>query len=155
MIIEIILTIVIVIAVLLLIGVSLQTILTAAVMLLLGLVALTMVLIVLFFFLTDLFLPFRKAVRGKFLRVNEDGRMDHAVYQVGEQEYTCSFPAESFGRKRIYQPEKEYLLLIPRSGNRKTAYDRHSLVTIAIGTVISVLLVFVLTFGIAYIRSFI
>ena len=155
MIIEIILTVIIVIAVLLLIGVSAQTIITAAVVILLGLVALTMLLIILFFFLTDLFLPFRKAVKGRFLRVDEEGRMDHAVYQVGEQEYTCSFPAESFGRKRIYQQDKEYLLLIPRSGKRKTAYDRHSLVTIAVGTVISVLLVFVLTFGAAYIRSFI
>ncbi|MBP0971106.1 MAG: hypothetical protein J5753_03605 [Oscillospiraceae bacterium] len=155
MIIEIILTVVIVIAVLLLIGVSVQTIISSAVMILLGLVALAMLSIILFFFLTDLFLPFRKAVKGRFLRVDEEGRMDHAVYQVGEQEYTCSFPAESFGRKRIYQTEKDYLLLIPRSGKRKTAYDRHSLVTIAIGTIISVVLVFVLAFGISYIRSFI
>ncbi len=154
MIIEIILTVVIVIAVLLLIGVSVQTIVSSAVMILLGLVALAMLSIILFFFLTDLFLPFRKPVKGRFLRVDEEGRMDHAVYQVGEQEYTCSFPAESFGRKRIYQENQEYLLLIPRFGNRKTAYDRHSLVTIAIGTVVSVLLVFVLTFGIAYIRSY-
>ena len=153
MVVEIILTVVIVIALLLFFGVPLQSILTVAALILLALVVLTMVLIVLFFFLIDLLLPFRKAVKGKFLRVDVSGRMDHAVYQVGDTEYTCSFPAESFGRKRIYQENQEYLLLIPRASKRKYAYDRHSLVTIAIGTVISVLLVFVLAFGAAYIRS--
>ena len=153
MVLEIIVTIVIIIALLLFIGVSVQTILLTLAIILLALVALSMLLIILFFVLTDLFLPFRKPVKGKFLRVDDTERFDHAVYQVGDQEYTCMFPAESFGRKRIYQENKEYLLLIPRSGKRKNAYDRHSLFIIAVGTVISVVFAFLLTFGIAYFRT--
>ena len=155
MLLEIIIAAVIIVALLLLIGVKLQTILLDLGLVVLGLIVLTALSIILFFFLTDLFLLFRKPVKGIFLRVDDSGRMDHAIYQVGEEEYTCSFPAESFGRKRIYQENQEYLLLIPRSDRRKNALDRHSLVTIAIGTVISVVLVFFLAFGAAYIRTFI
>ena len=155
MLLEILIAAVIIIALLLLIGVKLQTILLGLGVIVLVLIALAMLSIILFFFLTDLFLPFRKPVKGKFLRVDDSGRMDHAIYQVGEDEYTCSFPAESFTRKRIYQTDHEYLLLIPRSGSRKTAFDRHSLFILAVGTVISVLLTFLLAFGIAYFRSFI
>ena len=155
MLLEILIAAVIIIALLLLIGVKLQTILLGLGVIVLVLIALAMLSIILFFFLTDLFLPFRKPVKGKFLRVDDSGRMDHAIYQVGEDEYTCSFPAESFARKRIYQTDHEYLLLISRSGSRKTAFDRHSLFILAVGTVISVLLTFLLAFGIAYFRSFI
>ena len=139
MLLEILIAAVIIIALLLLIGVKLQTILLGLGVIVLVLIALAMLSIILFFFLTDLFLPFRKPVKGKFLRVDDSGRMDHAIYQVGEDEYTCSFPAESFARKRIYQ----------------TDHDRHSLFILAVGTVISVLLTFLLAFGIAYFRSFI
>lgn len=155
MLLEILIAAVIIIVLLLLIGVKIQTILVVLGLIVLGLIALAMLSIMLFFFLTDLFLPFRKPVKGKFLRVDDSGRMDHAIYQIGTDEYTCSFPAESFGRKRIYQTDHEYLLLIPRSGSRKTAFDRHSLFILAVGTVISVIFAFLLTFGISYIRSFI
>ena len=150
---EIIIAAVIIVALLLLIGVKLQTILVVLGMIVLGLIVLAILSIILFFFLTDLFLLFRKPVKGKFLRVDDSGRMDHAIYQVGDAEYSCSFPAESFGRKRIYQTDQEYLLLIPRSGSRKTALDRHSLFILGVGTVISVFLTVLLAFGIPYFRA--
>lgn len=153
MLLEIIIAAVIIVALLLLIGVKLQTILVGLGLIVLGLIVLAVLSIILFFFLTDLFLLFRKPVKGKFLRVDDSGRMDHAIYQVGEEEYTCSFPAESFGRKRIYQTEHDYLLLIPRSGSRKTALDRHSLFILGVGTVISVILTVLLAFGIPYFRT--
>ena len=153
MLLEIIIAAVIIVALLLLIGVKLQTILVGLGLIVLGLIVLAVLSIILFFFLTDLFLLFRKPVKGKFLRVDDSGRMDHAIYQVGEEEYTCSFPAESFGRKRIYQTEHDYLLLIPRSGSRKTALDRHSLFILGVGTVISVILMVLLAFGIPYFRT--
>ena len=153
MLLEIIIAAVIIVALLLLIGVKLQTILVGLGLIVLGLIVLAVLSIILFFFLTDLFLLFRKPVKGKFLRVDDSGRMDHAIYQVGEEEYTCSFPAESFGRKRIYQTEHDYLLLIPRSGSRKTALDRHSLFILGVGTVISVILTVLLAFGISYFRT--
>lgn len=150
---EIIIAAVIIVALLLLIGVKLQTILVVLGMIVLGLIVLAILSIILFFFLTDLFLLFRKPVKGKFLRVDDSGRMDHAIYQVGDAEYSCSFPAESFGRKRIYQTDQEYLLLVPRSGSRKTALDRHSLFILGVGTVISVFLTVLLAFGIPYFRA--
>ncbi len=153
MLLEIIIAAVIIVALLLLIGVKLQTILVVLGMIVLGLIVLAILSIILFFFLTDLFLLFRKPVKGKFLRVDDSGRMDHAIYQVGDAEYSCSFPAESFGRKRIYQTDQEYLLLIPRSGSRKTALDRHSLFILCVGTVISVFLTVLLAFGIPYFRA--
>ncbi|MBR3446212.1 MAG: hypothetical protein IKH27_00165 [Oscillospiraceae bacterium] len=153
MLLEIIIAAVIIVALLLLIGVKLQTILVVLGMIVLGLIVLAILSIILFFFLTDLFLLFRKPVKGKFLRVDDSGRMDHAIYQVGDAEYSCSFPAESFGRKRIYQTDQEYLLLIPRSGSRKTALDRHSLFILGVGTVISVFLTVLLAFGIPYFRA--
>ena len=159
MLLEIIIAAVIIVALLLLIGVKLQTILVVLGMIVIGLIVplvlivLAILSIILFFFLTDLFLLFRKPVKGKFLRVDDSGRMDHAIYQVGDAEYSCSFPAESFGRKRIYQTDQEYLLLIPRSGSRKTALDRHSLFILGVGTVISVFLTVLLAFGIPYFRA--
>lgn len=153
MLLEIIIAAVIIVALLLLIGVKLQTILVVLGMIVLGLIVLAILSIILFFFLTDLFLLFRKPVKGKFLRVDDSGRMDHAIYQVGDAEYSCSFPAESFGRKRIYQTDQEYLLLVPRSGSRKTALDRHSLFILGVGTVISVFLTVLLAFGIPYFRA--
>lgn len=154
MLLEILIAAVIIIALLLLIGVKFQTVLVVLGVVVLCLIALAMLSIILFFFLTDLFLPFRKPVKGKLLRVDDSGRMDHAVYQVGDAEYICSFPAESFGRKRIYQKDHDYLLLIPRFGSRKTAFDRHSLFILAVGTVISVIFAFLLTFGGFYLRTF-
>ena len=154
MLLEILVAAVIIVVLLLLIGVQFQTIFLVFGIVVLCLIALAVLSIILFFFLTDLFLPFRKPVKGKFLRVDDSGRMDHAVYQVGDAEYKCSFPAESFGRKRIYQTDREYLLLIPRFSSRKTAFDRHSLFILAVGTVISVIFSFVLAFGVFYLRTF-
>jgi ABC-type multidrug transport system fused ATPase/permease subunit len=153
MVVEIVLSIVIIIALLLFFGVSVQTILTGAVLILIALVVLAIILIAVFFFATDISLLFRKRVKGKFLRIDDSTRFDHAVYDVGGTEYHCIFPAESYGRKRIYHVDQEYTLLIARSEKRKTAYDRHSLITILFGTVFSALLVAVFILIAAYFRS--
>lgn len=153
MILEIVLTVVIVVALLLFFGVSPGTILLVLGIVVLGLIALTILAMFLFFVLTDVALLFRKPVKGTFLRVDDSGRFDHAVYQVGEAEYSCNFPAESFGRKHIYQENKQYLLLIPRSEKRKTAYDRHSLMIVAIGTLLSTLLFGLMIIGVSFFRS--
>lgn len=134
---EIIFTAAIVIALLLFFGVPLTSLVTIIAAILFILVLLTMVLFSVFFFATDILLLFRKRVHGKFLRVDDTGRFDHAVYQVGDAEYSCLFPAESFGRSRIYHEGKEYFLLIPKNPARRVAYDRHSIVIILIGTFFS------------------
>ena len=148
---EILLTIVIIGALLLLVGVSPETIISLTAFILLGLVALAVIVFIVFFVFTDVSLLFRKKVKGKFLYVDEEGRYDRAVYQVGEQEYKCLFPAETYGRARIYKTDKEYMLLIPRSDKKKNVYDRHSLFIIAIGSVFSLVFLITLKFGVQFI----
>lgn len=123
----------IVILLLLFFGVPLESIITVAAAVMLGLVALAMLLFAVFFIVTDISLLFKRHTKGIFQRVDDTGRFDHAVYKVDDQEYACSFPAESFGRKRIYQENHAYFLLIPRNPKHRYALDRHSMVVIVIG----------------------
>lgn len=153
MVLEIILTVAVIIGIMLLVGVPVETIFALLAVVLLGLIVLTMGLFSLFFVITDISLLFRKYVRGIFLRIDDSGRYDKAVYRVGDREYTCTFPAETVGRKKIYRKDNEYSLLIPRSEKRHYAYDRHSLMIIGIGTVFSVIFILVLVFGLGFFRT--
>ena len=146
-------TIVVIVALLLLFGVPPETVLSWSATILMGLVLLTMLLFTLFFVITDISLLFRRRVKGKFLRVDDSGRFDNAIYEAEGAEYRCLFPAESFGRKRIYREGEEYMLLIPRNKNRHSAYDRHSLITIVIGTVCSGVFLYLLLIAAQFIRS--
>lgn len=150
---EILLTIVIIVALLLLVGVPLESIIMLTVMILLGLVALSVIVFIVFFVFTDVSLLFRKKVKGKFLFVNEEGRYDRAVYDVNGQKYTCLFPAETFGRERIYKKDAEYTLLIPRTEKKLSAYDRHSLFIIVIGSLFSLLFIFVLKYALQFLLA--
>ena len=150
---EIVFTVVIIIALLLFFGIAPETIFVVFATVVLGLVALAMLLFVLFFVITDISLLFRRRVKGQFLRVDETERFDHAVYKVDNQEYFCLFPAESFGRQRIYHENQMYALLISRSPKRRSAYDKHSLITIAVGSVFSVVFVGLLIGAYFVIRS--
>ncbi len=150
---EVVITVVIVIALLIFMGVSAETVFVICAAVILGLVAVAMVLFALFFLITDISLLFRKRVQGKFLRVDDSERFDHAIYHVDNQEYACIFPAESFGRKNIYHENKEYLLLISRNPKRRSAYDKHSLIIIAIGNVCSIIFVVLLISAFMFIRT--
>ena len=152
MVLEIVFTLVIIIALLLFFGISPEAIFVILATVILGLIAVAMVLVALFFFLTDISLLFRRRVDGEFLHVDDSGRFDHAVYRAEGKEYSCLFPAESFGRARIYHKGERYFLLIPRDPKRRNAYDRHSLFTIAIGTFFSVIFVVMLVLAYVYIR---
>ena len=90
--IEIILTVAVIIGILLFVGVPLTSVLTLFVFVLSGLLILTMLLFVLFFVITDLMLLFHKRAIGKFVRFDDSGRFEYAVYQVGDSEYICRFP---------------------------------------------------------------
>lgn len=150
---EVVFTIVIIIALLLFFGIAPETIFVVFATVVLGLVAVAMLLFILFFVITDIALLFRRRVKGEFLRVDDTERFDHAVYKVDNQEYYCLFPAESFGRQRIYHEKQSYFLLIPRNPNRRSAYDRHSLITIAVGSVFSLIFVGLLVGAYFLIRS--
>ncbi|MBQ8922526.1 MAG: hypothetical protein IJ060_10285 [Oscillospiraceae bacterium] len=140
MLLEAVVSVAVIFLMLLFVGIPLENILNLFIGILLGGIALTIAFVILFFFGTDLFLLFFKPARGRFVRIDDTGRFDHAVYLVGAREYACIFPAESVGRKRIYQKD-EYFLLIPRRGKRLIAYDRHSLIVIVLGNIFSVCLI--------------
>ncbi|HAG13615.1 MAG TPA: hypothetical protein DCG49_07105 [Ruminococcus sp.] len=153
MILEIVLSIVIILALLLLIGIPLETILSILAIVLVGLIALTAILFIAFFLFTDISLLFRKKVSGIFRYVDEEGRYDRAVYEVDGNKYTCLFPAETLGRSRIYKENTSYMLLISKNEKNTNAYDRHSLFIIAIGSVVSVCFAVLLFFGIQFLRT--
>lgn len=139
MILEIIVTIAVVIGILVFVGVPIVSILTLLVLVLSGLLLLAVAFFVLFFLITDIILLRYRRGKGKFSRFDDTQRWERAVYAVEGKEYTCVFPAESFARRSIYE-KPEATVLIPRSGRRTTAYDRHSLFIIAVGNIFSVLL---------------
>lgn len=143
MLIEGILTVVILVLFLLFIGIPLDVIIEFGGFGILGLAGLAMALFSLFFAVTLITLPLFRMAKGHFVRFSDDLRWDRAVYDVNGTEYTCIFPAESVGRKFIYR-NKDRLLLISRFGHRKIAYDRHSILIIAIGSFTSVGFVIVL-----------
>lgn len=150
---EIVITVVIVVALLLFIGVSAETIFVIGAVVILGLIAIAMALFALFFLITDISLLFRKRVTGIFLRIDETDRFANAVYSVDKQEYTCIFPAESFGRKNIYHENKQELLLISRNSEKRSAYDRHSLVIIVIGNLFSIIFAILLAAALLFLRT--
>lgn len=139
MLLEIIVTIVVVIGILVFVGVPIVSILTLLVLILSGLLLLAVAFFVLFFLITDMILLRYRRAKGKFSRFDDSQRWERAVYAVDGEDFTCVFPAESFARRRIYD-KPEAMVLIPRSGKRKSAYDRHSLFIIAVGNVFSALL---------------
>ena len=145
---EVIVSVVVIAAIMVFVGVPLETVLALLAMLLLGALVLSMLLFVLFFYITDIMLLFRRRVKGKFLRVDDSGRFDHAVYLAEGEEYACVFPAESVGRRMLYKEEQEYSLLISRNPKRRTAFDRHSLFIIAVGTAVSLIFTAALVFAV-------
>ena len=139
MLIEAVLTLVIVFLVLLMFGIPLNTLIGLFLIGISGLLILAVVLFILFFLITGISLLFFKKTKGVFVRF-DDGRYERAVYTVDETEYTCIFPAENIARRSIYQKNSEHTLLISRFRKRKTAFDRHSLFIIALGTAFSVIM---------------
>ena len=140
---EAILTAVIVLLILILTGIPVQAIIIWAVLILCGILLLTVALFVLFFLVTDVSLLFYKRVEARFLRFDDSGRWERAVYLAEGKEYICRFPAETVARRRIYKEgdaDGTCFILVSGTESRK-AYDRHSLVIIAMGTVFSVLLI--------------
>ena len=143
MILEAILTAVIVLLFLLFIGIPLDVVLSWAGIALIALLLLSMAVFSLFFVISLLSLPFFKRTKGTFLRFSDDIRFDRAVYLADGIEYTCLFPAESVARRNIYN-EKAHTLFVSRSKTRRIAYDRHSLLIIAVGSLFSALFIAVL-----------
>ena len=154
MLLEIVVAVIVIAAIMVMVGVPITSIITLLAIVLMGLVVLSMVLFALFFIITDIGLLFRRRVTGTFVRITEDDRFEHAVYLVDGTEYTCLFPAENIARRTLYHTDGSYRLLIPRSQRRKNAYDRHSLVVIAVGTVFSLLFIGLLIISAMYLPQY-
>ncbi len=134
----IVLALVIVLILLLLIGFSWSAILTYTGIAAAALLGLALIVIAVFFIgvICSLF-GFRKEI-GSFLRFEHSEHFDRAVYQCKGKEYTCLFPAENYGREKIYTSGEKKILI--RDGKkRNVAYDRHSLLIIAVGGGFSIL----------------
>ena len=157
MILEAILTAAVLFLVLLIMGVPFGTIIGWSLILLYIILLLMIALFVLFFAATDVSLLFFYRVRGEFLRFDDSGRFERAVYRAEGEEYSCIFPAENVARRRIYSADsgRKHFLLISRSKKHRVAYDRHSLVIIFIGTVFSALLLTLAILGTIALRYFI
>lgn len=134
----IVLSVIIVVLLLILLGFSFPTIYTYAIWGLCILLVLTLIAIVLFFLGTACSLLGYQRKKGHFLRFAHSEHFDRAVYEADGKEYTCLFPAENYARNRIYQAGETTLLI--RDGKKHAiAYDRHSLLIVAVGTVFSLL----------------
>ncbi len=79
-------------------------------------------------------LGFRKA-DGEFVRFEHAPRFDYAVYLVDGKEYICWFPAETYGRARIYRTNVTQALRIRDGKSQGHVYDRHSLLIMTVGIV--------------------
>lgn len=139
MLLEIVVTVLVIVGILLFVGVPLTSVLSILILVLCGLLLLSVVLFVMFFMITDVSLLFFRRAEAEFLHIDESSRFERAVYRADGAEYICSFPAESIARRRIYEKPR-HVILIPRKGKRRSAFDSHSLFIIAVGNVFSVLL---------------
>jgi hypothetical protein len=139
MLLEIVITVVVIVGILLFVGVPLTSILSILIIGLSSLLALSIALFVIFFLFTDISLLFYRRTEAEFVEIDETTRFERAVYRANGERFTCSFPAESVARRQIYE-KPQHFILIPKSGKRRNAYDRHSLFIIAVGNVFAVLL---------------
>lgn len=152
MLIEAILTGVIILLMLIFVGVPIVSIIEWTLIILSGLMALTILFFILFFLITAISLPFYRRVQGQFSHFDDSAKWERAVYLAEGKEYICRFPAESVFRRKIYKEadsERSCLLLIARGGKNK-AYDRHSLMIIAVGTSVSIILITTIAIGLMY-----
>ncbi len=143
MLLEILITVIVIAAMLLFIGIPFEGIMNLLLLAVLAGFALTTGFVILFFFGTDIFLLFFRKARGSFDRIDDSGRFDHAVYTIDGEEYRCVFPAETSWQNKIYR-KGNHFLLIPKIKKWNIAYDRHSLMIILIGNLFSVILVVLL-----------
>lgn len=71
---------------------------------------------------------------ARFVRFEKGGRdsFEHAVYEIGGEEFPAVFPAEPLFRSRLYRKERPVSVRLSRKKGR--LYDRQTRVTIRIGT---------------------
>ncbi len=85
-----------------------------------------------------------KRGEAELSRFEKHDKFDTAVYISNGEEYRNIFPAENILRDKIYSPGVRKILL--KSGRRPLAVDRHSLVIIISGLILSPL-----SFAITYV----
>ncbi len=130
------LAIVIVVLLLLFVGIPFSVILSWAVAIICGLIGLALLLIAAFFLGTVCMMPRFHKAKGKFVRFSHSKQFDRAVYEAEGEEYACLFPAENVAREKIYN-DVPHTILIHKGKKHRTAYDRHSLLIITVGTLFS------------------
>ena len=76
----------------------------------------------------------RRAAR--FVRFEEGGRFDAAIYSADGKEYANVFPAEFILRDRLYSPGRTVTI---RTTKRGRAFDKNALLSTAAGLPLSIL----------------
>lgn len=66
---------------------------------------------------------------------NPKSRFRSAYYKVDGKEYPCIFPCEALIKKRIYTPDKRYVVRLDKSEER--VFDRFAVLTCIIGFIFS------------------
>ena len=134
---EILISSVLIIAMLIVLGVSPYYILAGLLVIMLLILAATF----LFFVYSALTLIRSHRVTGHFLRIDKPGKgFPSAVYDTPEGELRNTFPCEMIFQKALYKPERVVMMLVTRKGR---VYDRYSIITIVLGLILSSISVFV------------
>lgn len=127
---EILFSVIIILALLLLAGVDIGLIL----LLVLGLVGVLVILMGLFFAVCMVLVVISKRKSAFFLEMDESGRYPVAVYDINGAPTKNIFPCEMVMRKRLYVPEKKIHIL--HCSPIKRTIDGNALITIIVGTLI-------------------
>ncbi len=133
---------IIIVVLLLIAGVSVQTIIAGVFLLLCGVLAL----IFIFFCYSILLLLMSKKAEGEFVKVDKSpkGEFKVAYYNVKGEEYFCAFPAEPFFQRKFYPQDALYKLRILGKSGR--VYDKYAVITCVTGFLSSAALVSVLIY---------
>ncbi|MBQ1340420.1 MAG: hypothetical protein IIY35_07330 [Ruminococcus sp.] len=120
----------VIIAVCLILGIKIQTLVTAAILLLLLASASMAVL----FFVMFIRILLSKPVKAQFSRIDRSPyfRYKTAYYIVDGVEYPNVFPEEGHHENRLYKKEKQYTVLLSRK--KKCVFDRFAIATCTLGT---------------------
>lgn len=133
---------IIIVVLLLIAGVSVQTIITGVFLLLCAVLAM----IFIFFCFSIFRLAMSKKAEGEFVRIDKFPKAQFRVayYNVKGAEYSCAFPAEPFLQRKFYPQDSVYKLRVLGKSGR--VYDKYAVITCITGFLSSTALVSVLIY---------
>lgn len=123
---------VIIIMLLLILGVNPMNIILGAI----GIIELFFIFMALFFIVSFILLLMTKKTKGEFLRIEDNeiiGVGTHAVYQINNQEFNNTFPAEIMFVDKIYKKNKQVNIWQRKGKKLNLIFDGYSIIVITVG----------------------